>query len=61
MRKLIDAADSRIDTRGFLHQYIRTLLLLLYGTGLRISEALRLNIEDFDRNSGVLTIPIQVL
>ena len=57
MRKLIDAADSR-------HRYvwlltpdtIRTLLLLLYGTGLRISEALRLNIGDFDRDSGVLTI-----
>ncbi|MGA3049365.1 MAG: tyrosine-type recombinase/integrase [Terracidiphilus sp.] len=57
MRKLIDAADSR-------HRYvwiltpdtIRTLLLLLYGTGLRISEALRLNISDFDRDSGVLTI-----
>jgi integrase/recombinase XerD len=57
MRKLIDAADSR-------HRYVwiltpgtvRTLLLLLYGTGLRISEALRLNIGDFDRDSGVLTI-----
>ena len=57
MRKLIDAADSR-------HRYVwlltpdtvRALLLLLYGTGLRISEALRLNIGDFDRDSGVLTI-----
>lgn len=57
MRRLIDAADSR-------HRYVwlltpdtvRTLLLLLYGTGLRISEALRLNLMDFDRKSAVLTI-----
>jgi site-specific recombinase XerD len=57
MRKLIDAADSR-------HRYVwlltpdtvRTLLLLLYGTGLRISEALRLNLKDFDHSSAVLTI-----
>jgi len=57
MRKLIDAADSRHRYTWFLTpNTIRTLLLLLYGTGLRISEALRLNIEDFDRNSGVLTI-----
>jgi integrase len=57
MRKLIDAAESRHRCTWFLTpNTIRTLLLLLYGTGLRISEALRLNIEDFDRNSGVLTI-----
>ena len=57
MRKLIDAADSRHRYTWFLTpNTIRTLLLLLYGTGLRISEALRLNIEDFERNSGVLTI-----
>jgi len=57
MRKLIDAADSRHRYTWFLTpNTIRTLLLLLYGTGLRISEALRLNIEDFDRKSGVLTI-----
>ena len=57
MRKLIDAADSRHRYTWFLTpNTIRTLLLLLYGTGLRISEALRLNIEDLDRNSGVLTV-----
>jgi integrase len=57
MRKLIDAADSRHRYTWFLSpNTVRTLLLLLYGTGLRIGEALRLNIEDLDRNSGVLTI-----
>lgn len=57
VRKLIDAADSRY--RHIWHvtpDTVRTLLLLLYGTGLRIGEALQLNIEDFDRDSGVLTI-----
>jgi len=57
VRKLIDAADSRY--RRIWHatpDTIRTLLLLLYGTGLRIGEALQLNIEDFDRDSGVITI-----
>ena len=57
VRKLIDAADSRY--RHIWHvtpDTVRTLLLLLYGTGLKIGEALQLNIEDFDRDSGVLTI-----
>lgn len=57
MRKLIDAADSR-------HRYdwlltpdsVRTLLLLLYGSAMRIGETLSLNLEDFDCDSGVLTI-----
>ena len=57
MRKLIDAADSRHRDVWLLKpDTVRTLLLLLYGAGLRISEALRLNLEDFDRDSGVLTI-----
>ena len=35
---------------------LRTLLLLLYGAGLRIGEALRLTLEDVDLHDAVLTI-----
>jgi len=35
---------------------LQVLLLLLYGTGLRISEALNLTLADFDLNAGVFTI-----
>lgn len=57
MRRLIDAADSRHRYVWLLAPHtVRALLLLLYGTGLRIGEALKLNLEDFDRSSGVLTI-----
>jgi integrase/recombinase XerD len=57
VERLIDAADSRHRYRWLLEPHtVRTLLLLLYGTGLRISEALRLTLDDFDTNTGVLTI-----
>jgi integrase/recombinase XerD len=42
--------------RGIEPHTIRTLLLLLYGTGLRISEALSLALSDFDTEASVLTI-----
>jgi integrase/recombinase XerD len=43
--------SSRIDPT-----MMRTLLLSLYGTGLRIREAIRLTLEDVDLNENVLTI-----
>jgi integrase/recombinase XerD len=57
MQRLIDAVDSRHRFVWILDPHtVRTLLLLLYGTGLRISEALRLNLDDFDVENRVLTI-----
>ncbi len=57
IERLIDAADSRHRYRWLLEPHtVRTLLLLLYGTGLRISEALRLTLADFDTGTGVLTV-----
>jgi integrase/recombinase XerD len=55
--RLVDAADSRHRYRWLLEpHFVRTLLLLLHGTGLRIGEALHLTLEDFDADTGVLTI-----
>jgi site-specific recombinase XerD len=57
IERLIDAADSRHRYVWLLEPHtVRTLLLLLYGSGLRISEALSLNLADFDAAAGVLTI-----
>ena len=50
IERLIDAADSRHRYRWLLEPHtVRTLLLLLYGTGLRIGEALHLTLADFIR------------
>jgi integrase/recombinase XerD len=57
IERLIDAADSRHRHVWLLEpDTMRTLLLLLYGSGLRISEALHLRTTDFDTDAGVLTI-----
>jgi len=52
-----DAMPQRFHSgRGIEPLTIRTLLLLLYSTGLRISEALSLLLPDYDAHARVLTI-----
>jgi len=55
LRKLLEAVAT-IPPRCFSRTTLRTLLLLLYGAGLRISEALNLCDLDADLSAGVLTI-----
>ena len=57
MQELVRVVDNR--HRGSWHMEpftARVLLLLLYGTGLRISEALRLQHRDVDLKEAILTI-----
>lgn len=58
LRRLLDAAPAICDVRlALVEGYaLRTLLLLLYGAGLRLGEALRLNDADVDVHQAVLTI-----
>ncbi len=55
MVRLIDAIDGLRTTR-ITPRTFRTLLLLLYGTGLRLSEALHLSLADVDLQQNLLTI-----
>jgi len=55
VRRLIEATTSR-EHRSFSALTCRTLLLLLYGTGLRISEALGLDMADVDLEAKLLRI-----
>src|SRR5688572_17371205 len=53
---LLQAAQKESHWCKFEPVTVRTLLLLLYGAGLRISEALRLTLSDVDLEQHLLTI-----
>ncbi len=56
--RLIHAAEPTCKARGALIEayVLRSLLLLLYGAGLRLNEALALNLEAVDLTEAVLTV-----
>jgi len=57
IRCLLQAADVCDHSRGTIQVYTcRTLIMLLYGAGLRISEALALSLTDVDLSAGVIQI-----
>jgi len=58
LKKLIAATDSlkAVHHHPLQAETFRVLLLTLYGTALRISEALSLTLKDVDFNEGVLTV-----
>jgi integrase/recombinase XerD len=57
LRRLVDAAAAHRERRGCLESdTLRTLVLLLYGTGLRVGEAVRLDCQDVDLDNSLLTV-----
>jgi len=57
LQRLLDATTCCESPRSKLQPYtLRMLLLLLYGAGLRISEALSLTLSNVDLPAGLLTI-----
>jgi integrase len=56
LRRLLQAVASEKACKGLSAPTLRTLLLLLYGAGLRISEALQLRGSDVDLEEGLLSV-----
>jgi integrase len=57
LRRLTDAAAAHRERRSCLESdTLRTLVLLLYGTGLRVGEAVRLDRADVDLDNALLTV-----
>lgn len=56
LQRVLQAAEKERQACKLEVHTVRTLLLLLYGAGLRISEALRLTLADVDLEQRLLTI-----
>jgi len=57
LQRLLNASLSYQKNRSIVEPHmVQTLLLLLYGTGLRLSEALCLNLADVNLKQAILTI-----
>jgi integrase/recombinase XerD len=56
LRRLLDATNSYRKPRKLEPETFRALLLLLYGTGLRLGEALSLTLGDVELTEAVMTV-----
>ena len=56
LRRRLEAIPSEATVKGLSALTFRTLLLLLYGAGLRLSEALQLNEADVDLKEDLLSV-----
>lgn len=56
LRRLLHVTESYSRSRCLEHATIRTMILVFYGAGLRLSEAINLTRADVDLKSSVLTI-----
>lgn len=57
IKRMLDAIPSACTARSSIDAYVfRALLLMLYGTGLRLGEALALSLDDVDLQQAILTV-----